>query len=289
MASLTSAPGVRVPVDVADLIIDEILNGDKRERQNLKSHALISREFLIASRKYLFHKVKLDFMFRKPTEVRRRYSLFEQVFTSTPEIACYIRELDIHENTLRNPTFKNMSTLPDIIGKLKGLTTFRIIGEYDTSQWEIFPPQFKQAVEVILLSTSIEKLELQLIDNVPIDLIGLVPYVDLRSVTLNLNENRFIVDQLLSRPFERSLKTLRLYDVALQNQTFHISHLLPPSCPLETLIIGMFWDQRLVKEIICQHAMTIKSLEFENETLFNKGMSYCNATNLIKLTNSKIK
>ncbi|KAF8999992.1 hypothetical protein BDQ17DRAFT_1427474 [Cyathus striatus] len=150
-ASLSSAAGLRVPVDVADFIIAEILSGDEREHQILKSYALISREFLITSRKYLFHKVKLDFRFLKPAEVRRRCSLFEQVFTSTPEIAYYIRELDIHENTLRNPTFANLSTLPDTISKLKGLTTLRIIGEYDTLQWEKFPFQFKLAVEMILL------------------------------------------------------------------------------------------------------------------------------------------
>ncbi|KAF8995827.1 hypothetical protein BDQ17DRAFT_1430100 [Cyathus striatus] len=272
MTSLTGSPSIRIPQETVDLIIDELVASlDDENYHSLKICALICEEFLIASRRYHFHTIKLEFQDYQKEQAQRKYEGLKTALISSPGIVQYIRRLTICDVS-SDPRLLILPNLPEVLGMLKHITELSITLD-DYGNWdELCTLHLNLALGNMISSPTLQQLTLFGIANFPLEWIGCVPDVRLYFVTFKPIQDRLSAAQLTERTPGRALKSLSLFQNphSFKHAQPLIDHLAHPTCTLETLKVGLWNDIKPAMVIAGRHASSITTLEFPPYGLINR-------------------
>ncbi|KAF8999998.1 hypothetical protein BDQ17DRAFT_1427478 [Cyathus striatus] len=237
---------LRIPQDIADLIVDEIASRDDTE--SLLTCALISHKFLHASRRYIYRTVKMCGM-RKERQLKK-YFRIQRTLMSTPELAAYVRVLQLRDSG-SDPFLITQPGFLLVLGMLKGIKELTI--KFDRSyNFDVFAPELKRTFADVVANSTLEILTLENIVNLsPLSLewIGCVPTVNLTSITFEDQKHHFPKGPLEIILQGRSLTYLSLRFVIPDNADAFVDNLLSPSYMLETLEVKTSYDIPLAIEI----------------------------------------
>ncbi|KAF8997636.1 hypothetical protein BDQ17DRAFT_1428971 [Cyathus striatus] len=160
MVSITSPRSV--PLDIAELIAEEVFNQDDKNYSSVKTCALVSRTFLEASRRVLYDTVKLLYIPPRLAYGSSSYSWIKTALTSSPEIARYVRKLYVVDRTsvphiLKEPTF------PSILGMFQNIRVL-ILALF---QFQVLSPDLQASLDYILKAPVLEDVTLTGMRNIP--------------------------------------------------------------------------------------------------------------------------
>ncbi|KAF8189759.1 hypothetical protein BJ912DRAFT_363224 [Pholiota molesta] len=182
----TSSPDI--PLEIVDLIIDNVINSTVRPKYTLRACALVSKVFNAGASRHLFSKIAFVYdPYRERPLMRLR-----KVLEANPGLVLHIRTLDIKSGLFRMPKCRwrryllllyryqkyRLLEKVDLVGKdavwllqtlsNARLTTLAVGGLYASSSWRNFP----ERIAALLLSIAqsnphLESLELANIAGLP--------------------------------------------------------------------------------------------------------------------------
>ncbi|KAF8990827.1 hypothetical protein BDQ17DRAFT_341436 [Cyathus striatus] len=156
---------LRVPLEVIDLIIDEVsLLGKGIAIPALQACALTCRDFVPSSQRGIFYSVRLEesrslSLGNKPSLIKGLPQLLDALKLS-PKLACYVKELRMYEisSVVAFDTDPNLSNL---LCMLQSLTTFRVSFKSSSpADWQTISSNSRHVLVNIFLLPSLRSLSL---------------------------------------------------------------------------------------------------------------------------------
>ncbi|KAF8980973.1 hypothetical protein BDQ17DRAFT_901723 [Cyathus striatus] len=255
-----------IPLEIIDIIIEEVSSRDDKKCHDLQSCALACRNFLNPSQRRIFRSIILfatSWSTDSSTSIES-YLRFQDTLNSSPHIALYIHKFALIERK-KNPLFIN---LPSFSGTLAMLENIMILSLnfYPNYDWNDVAPQSQQALFTVLSSSKLEFLGLSGIRSLPLisaECIRKIPDVSMSDITFDpkvqVQDSQYMTSQS-NWPEGRHLKSLYL-DEADLIQPF-LDGISPPHCRLETLTLQSVNDFPVAVNVMKKHTSYLTTLIF---------------------------
>ena len=164
-----------LPQELMELVIDELgfevassLDDDHpMECRTLQNCALASRSLRSRATHWLFFRARLQGKEGYETWIQKRVDKFHNILVHNPSIGWSVRELFI---STAPDGFKNWwdnKRLISVLGRLCQIQRFSLQHRAGPIRWEALAPKTATAIESIILSPSLRKLELHTIQDFP--------------------------------------------------------------------------------------------------------------------------
>ncbi|KAF8991357.1 hypothetical protein BDQ17DRAFT_307921 [Cyathus striatus] len=151
---------MRVPIEIAQSIIDEVALVDDDNHSALKSCSLVCKAFARASRRYIFHSVSLT----NAECVEGSYEMylrFCSAITTSPDLAHYVRELYIFEDVYYDRGLLDENDFPEILGMLQNIAILNLSFRDNECNWFVLSQSSRQSLVSMLSSHRLERLYLK--------------------------------------------------------------------------------------------------------------------------------
>ncbi|KAF9007053.1 hypothetical protein BDQ17DRAFT_1351329 [Cyathus striatus] len=247
---------MRVPQEIADLIVDQIPLQDIEVRYaSLRACALTCRSFAKHSQCHLFHTL----MF---------HSTDKPFYDGHRELALYVREFHLVQNYYDIAHLAKERHLPAVINMLKDVTVFKLEQILGCHDWKLhFSPKLRSALTRLFVSPSLESLRLSMMFGIPSSYAKF--FTDIRTVELNhvhfSEDPSLIQSPLPARTNLHALKALTISNMMLFSCVPLVNVLLSEEYALERLkVYSLCKDNAIIAHVLMNSkaSLSITALEF---------------------------
>ncbi|KAF8996741.1 hypothetical protein BDQ17DRAFT_1429541 [Cyathus striatus] len=253
------------PLEIFELVIDEIASSKELESRfrGLNACALTCRDFLIPSRRHLFHQITLNHNYY-------RTKSFYDALTSSPWITHYVRHVILDDEFEKDAGCESCDEyaqyredkddhdgllnpeIPNILSLLKNVNNLEVF--FYNHTWDYVSSEFKKEFTTLLLSPCLMHLHLSHAYDLPstyLKLISRIPRVTLTSVTFGTqDEDCLTSNHEVSIPRSSYLRHLTLR-CPKEVSSMVAESFSPPNCYVETLNVQS-WSRPLVNFHLAQ-------------------------------------